>query len=75
MWGYLWGYTIAQIELLAIDSPMIAYNRKKKKKGKSNNQYNRTQVKMEDVEAKVRQWKDKYENNDTPVVIDLSGYN
>ena len=54
---------------------MIAYNRKKKKKGKSNNQYNRPQVKMEDVEAKVRQWKDKYENNDTPVVIDLSGYN
>lgn len=74
MWGYLWGYTIAQIELLAIDSPMIAYNRKKKK-GKSNSQYNKPQVKMEDVEAKVRQWKDKYENNDNPVVIDLSGYN
>ena len=33
MWGYMWGYTSAQIELMTADSPVVTYPGKKKKKG------------------------------------------
>lgn len=30
MWGYYWGYTIAQIELMAMDAPIVVYHKDKK---------------------------------------------
>lgn len=38
MWGYYDGYTAAQIELMIADSPIVSYNREKRKKGEFDKQ-------------------------------------
>lgn len=38
MWGYYDGYTAAQIELMIADSPIVVYDREKKKNGEFNKQ-------------------------------------
>ena len=51
-WGYMWGYTIPQIELLAIDAPLIVYsdvNRKDKPTAKK-------------IEETNKKWANKYGN-------------
>lgn len=35
MWGYYWGYTAAQIELMAVDCPITVYNHKDKRNKKT----------------------------------------
>lgn len=49
MWGYRQVYTIAQIELMTCDVPLVVYNRKKDKN-------KHTRKEMEDL---TRRWKEK----------------
>lgn len=46
MYGYYWVHTSAQIDLIAIDAPIVVYNRKKDGEAKH------TKKEMEDVMAK-----------------------
>ena len=52
MYGYYWVHTSVQVDLMAIDTPMVVYDRKK------DNKANHTRKEMDDVMAK---WKAKRE--------------
>lgn len=74
MWGYMWGYTSAQIELVTADSPVVTYPGKKKKKG------GRVQGKefdvpdADDVRLAAERWKEKYgDGQNKKVKISLAG--
>lgn len=70
MWGYYWGYTAAQIELLSVDGPIISYNHKHKTKNDKKKPF----VNTEDVERKAREWQEKYGGGKPDVVLDFSEY-
>lgn len=70
MWGYYWGYTAAQIELMAADCPITVYNHK----GKRNKKNKFDKADAYDVERKAKEWKDKYGKGTDGIQIDLSGY-
>ena len=65
MWGYYWGYTAAQIELMAVDCPITVYNHK-------DNKFNKADA--YDVERKAKEWRDKYGKGTDRIQIDLSEY-
>lgn len=50
-WDYDWGYSAAQIELLAVDTPIVVYDKHKDKKPKP---------KASEVKAKAEEWQTKY---------------
>ena len=66
MYEYRCVMSMAQIELLGIDKPVIVYGRpgKKGKFGKP---------RAQDVADKARGWEEKYKNGRKPK-LDLSGY-
>ncbi len=70
MWGYYWGYTMAQIELLTNDAPIIVYAREKKNKNKK-----QSNPKRSDIENAAKKWYDKYANNNEKININLSDFN
>ena len=57
-WGYWDGYTIAQIELMALDKPWIDYNAgdKGKTSGRTRRNGNSTNLTLEKAEAMWAQW-------------------
>lgn len=65
-WGYRWGFTSAQIELLAVDTPIIVYP--KRNKGKNGNQ---RKPKAIEVKSASRRWQQKY-GTENSKKIDLS---
>ncbi|EJW95618.1 hypothetical protein EVA_16300 [gut metagenome] len=73
MYGYYWEYTEPQIELLALDCPVISY-KSTKKKSKANNGDNPSPVSASDVMNKTAEWERKYGSGDTKVTFDLTGY-
>lgn len=72
MWGYYWGYTSAQIELMAADSPIIVYpKRKDRKKGKP---YEFDKADAIEVSKAAKQWQQKYgDKSDKGLKISLAG--
>lgn len=70
MWGYYWQYTLAQIELLSVDGPLISYNRKNRTKDNKS----APAVRAEDVNRKVKEWQEKYGGGKTEVILDFSQY-
>lgn len=70
MWGYYWGYTAAQIELMAVDCPITVYNHKDKRNKK--NKFNKADA--YDAERKAKEWRDKYGKGTDRIQIDLSEY-
>lgn len=73
MYGYYWEYTEAQIELLALDCPVISY-KNTRKKPKANREDIPSPVSADDIRAKVSEWEKKYGDGDTKVTFDLTGY-
>lgn len=69
MWGYYWGFTAQEIELMAIDQPIVVYdhkNKEKKKFGKVN------KLNYAIVE---REWKEKYEGRENEKIkLDFSQF-
>lgn len=59
MWNYLWGYTAAQIELMAVDAPMVVYTEGKERKPSK-----------EELAATADKWEKKYKGKSKKV--DLS---
>lgn len=49
-WDFWWGYTAAQIELMAIDVPLVVYGKKKKFSTPD----------KEDIENASKLWMEKY---------------
>lgn len=66
MWSYYWNYTIAQIQLLTSDTPLIVY-KKKEKSDKPN---------KGDVNKAASEWCKKYAGNKAKgISINLSEFN
>jgi hypothetical protein len=55
MWGYRWGLTAAQIDLLVIDQPLIVYDRKDK-----NGNSILDAPSKDEIKNVAAQWKAKY---------------
>lgn len=68
MWNYYYGMTLAQIELLTSDCPIIIYNTNKDKKDGTR------KPRMGEVNDAMRRWKHKYGNKDNKVNLDLNEY-
>lgn len=70
MWGYYDSYTAAQIELMAMDTPVIVYDwgREKGKKGDI------SKADPLDVIYAANKWNEKYSGKNTMVKIDLNGF-
>lgn len=60
--GYRWGYTIPQIELMVVDCPLTVYPKNNKDKTPS----------KEDIEEATVNWKAKYGDKPKGEKIDLS---
>lgn len=73
MWGYYDAYTEAQIELMAVDVPIVVYdhdNGKRKNRGKGG--FKKSNAAS--VEDATKQWEEKYKRKDSKVEIDLNGF-
>lgn len=68
MYGYLWEYTIAQIELLSIDQPIVTYRNDKDKKNRK--------PKATDVLKREIEWREQYggSNKFKDITFDLKDY-
>lgn len=72
MWGYYWGYTSAQIELMAADCPVIVYPKRKDEKNGKSTGFKKADAK--DVSEAARHWQKKYGGkSDKGVKISLAG--
>lgn len=60
-YDYWWGYTMAQIELMAVDVPMVVYGKDKKFSTPS----------KEALEESAKRWQDKYGNGDGDCSVDV----
>ena len=69
MYEYRCVLTCAQIELLAIDKPVVNYDTGKKSKGKKA----KKRPSKAEVEKVTKAWQEKYKDGQKPV-IDLSGF-
>lgn len=70
MYEYFWGYTIAQIELLTADCPLIVYpNKKKEETGNK-----KSKISKYEVAKAAQEWQKKYGQGNTHVELDLSAY-
>ena len=59
MWDYYWGLTIAQVELLTIDQPIVVYKRDDSNKPKPGEKgFTRT---ADQAQAAYRKWKERQE--------------
>ena len=47
MWEYLWGHTAAQIELMTVDAPFVAYQKREKSKEEKMKSYTREKAKRD----------------------------
>lgn len=68
MWNYYYGMTLAQIELLTSDCPIIIYNTKKDKKDGAK------KPRAGEVNDAIRRWKNKYGKKGNKVNLDLNEY-
>lgn len=66
MWNYLYGMTLAQIELLTSDCPIIVYDDGKKKEKKPT---------FSDIEEVKKRWEKKKEVKKNNISIDLAEFN
>lgn len=68
MWGYYWGYTSAQIELMAADCPIIVYPKRKDRK----NEFDKADA--IEVSKAAKRWQQKYgDKSDKGLKISLAG--
>lgn len=66
MWNYYYGMTLAQIELLTSDCPLVLYNTKKDKKKAPS---------KDDIEKAKKKWEEKYATSPSrTITLDLNGY-
>lgn len=66
MWNYYYGMTLAQIELLTSDCPLVLYNTKKDKS---------KTPKKDAIEKAKKDWEDKYKKSQSnKIILDLNGY-
>jgi len=73
MYDYNWGYTIAQIQLLSIDQPIVVYHHDKKNKdGKKEFK----KVNAVDVLKAQLKWEQNNANREEgkPIVLDFSNF-
>ena len=62
-WGYFWGLTEAQVDLLLSDQPVVNYKHDKNKKGGKKEMKSPAAWKVEEAQAK---WERKYANGEKP---------
>lgn len=72
MYDYYWGLTIAQIELMSIDAPMVVYKREPKRD--KNGKIIPKKAKAEDVLRSALAYKEKYKNKSNNNSFDLRGF-
>lgn len=66
MWNYMWGMTIAQIQLLTSDCPIIVYDNKEDKKEKK--------PKKVDISKAKDAWEAKYKDKTNAVNLNLKDF-
>ena len=57
MYEYLWGHTAAQIELMLIDAPFVAYKKREKTREEKMRGYTREQAKRD-----YERWQERKKN-------------
>ena len=62
MWEYLWGHTSAQIELMTVDAPFVAYKKREKTKEEKMKGYTREKAKRD-----YEKWLEKKKHRKTNV--------
>lgn len=67
LWGYYYGLTAAQIELMTADCPIVSYKRGKDKKGKKDKREKKRPAAWK-IDRKARDWQEKYGHGDTGTV-------
>lgn len=68
MWAYKWVHTIAQIELITLDCPIIVYPKGKDKNGKEF-----TKANADSVYNAADKWENKYKGSSGGVKVSLEG--
>lgn len=72
MYDYYWGLTVAQIELLSIDAPMVVYKHERRKD--KNGKLAPKKANAVDVLKTAAAYKEKYKNKENKHTLDLSGF-
>lgn len=62
MWEYLWGHTSAQIDLMTIDAPFVAYKKREKTKEEKLKGYTREKAKRD-----YDRWLERKKNRKTNI--------
>lgn len=71
MYDYWWGLTAAEVELMAIDQPLVVYDHKEKEGGKKKFK----KANPLDVIRAKREWEEKYKGReDEKIKIDFSQF-
>lgn len=71
MYEYRCVLSLAQIELLTVDKPLVVYP-PKRKKGKKGDKPGRPSRKS--IEEAKQKWEEKYKDGAKPAALDLSGF-
>lgn len=71
MYDYYWGLTVAQIELLSIDAPMVVYKHERKRD--KNGRIIPKKASAVEVMQATTAYKEKYKNKENKHTLDLSG--
>lgn len=72
MYGYMSGYTIAQIELIAADVPMVVYKHEKRDK---NGKIIKPKPKAIDILRRKLEYEEKKRRGEVKNTFDFSQYN
>ncbi len=71
MYEYRCVLSIAQIELLAVDKPLVTYPPKGKRGKKADGEKRPAKASIEEA---ARKWEEKYKDGGKPEALDLSGF-
>lgn len=71
MYEYRCVLSLAQIELLTADKPVIVYPQKRKKVRKDEKE---GRPSRRSIEEATRKWEEKYKDGGKPAALDLSGF-
>lgn len=72
MYEYYWGLTVAQVELLSIDVPIVVFKRDKKRD--KHGKLIPNKPRSVDVVKRAMEYEDKYKNTENKHSFDFGGF-
>lgn len=71
MWGYYWGYTSAQVELMIVDAPLVVY---KNDKRDANGKRKAPKPTGAAIERAALKWQQEHKEDGGKITVDLSDF-